>query len=84
MANVQTNEVISTNPVTFDGLTVDGVQLEQADAITMVMTVLGNAITQNMSFVSSYEFGRGIGMISQSSATDFGPSIVQLVSYFVP
>ncbi len=84
MANVQTNEVISTNPVTFDGLTVDGVQLEQADAITMVMTILGNAMTQNMSFVSNYEFGRGIGMISQSSATDFGPSIVQLVSYYVP
>jgi len=84
MINVQTNEVISTNPVTFDGLTVDGVQLEQADAITMVMTVLGNAINQNMSFVSNYEFGRGIGMISQSSATDFGPSIVQLVSYYVP
>ncbi len=84
MVNVLTNEVISTNPVTFDGLTVDGVQLEQADAITMVMTILGNAMTQNMSFVSNYEFGRGIGMISQSSATDFGPSTVQLVSYFVP
>ena len=84
MTTKQTNEVLSVDPVTFDGQTVDGVQIKQTDDISMVMVILENPITQSMNIVNTKELGRGIGLVSQDSLSDFGPSTIELVSYFIP
>jgi len=84
MTTVQENTVVSTNPVTFDGQTVDGVQLEQNSAVNMVMNMMGQAIDQNMTIVNTHNLGRGIGIVTQTSVTDFGTETTELVSYYVP
>lgn len=84
MSNEQQNTVLSTNPVTFEDQTVDGVQFEQISTIAMTMTVLGSAVDQTINGSGIFELGRGIGMVSQSNSTDLGTSTMELVSYFVP
>lgn len=84
MTNEQQNTVISANPVTFEGQTVDGVQIEQINNIVTTMTIMGNSIEQPLNASGTHELGWGIGMINQTSTTDFGTDTLQLVSYFVP
>lgn len=84
MTTVQTSTVLGTDPVTVDGQTVDGVQLEQNSAVNMVMDMMGQAIDQNMTIVNTLNLGRGIGIVTQTSVTDFGTDTTELVSYFIP
>jgi hypothetical protein len=84
MTTVQTSTVLGTDPVTVDGQTVDGVQLEQNSAVVMVMNMMGQAIDQNMTIVNTLNLGRGIGIVTQTSITDFGTDTTELVSYFIP
>jgi hypothetical protein len=50
----------------------------------MVMNILGSSVTQDLNIGGSYVLGRGIGMVSQETSSDFGTETVNLVSYFVP
>ena len=84
MTTVQTSTVLGTDPVTVDGQTVDGVQLEQNSAVDMVMNMMGQAIDQSMTIVNTLNLGRGIGIVTQTSVTDFGTDTTELVSYYIP
>jgi hypothetical protein len=84
MTTVQTSTVLGTDPVTVDGKTVDGVQLEQNSAVDMVMNMMGQAIDQSMTIVNTLNLGRGIGIVTQTSVTDFGTDTTELVSYYIP
>lgn len=76
--------VLSNEPVTFQDQTVDGVQIEDANTIAIVMNVLGTSVDQEMNLYSTYELGRGIGMVRQVFSSDFGTETQSLVSYFIP
>lgn len=84
MTNVQNNEVVGLDPVEFNGQTMDGIQVQQANLIDLVLNVLGTSTEQNVSVSNSYNLGRGIGIINQTSVTDFGTDVLQLISYNIP
>jgi len=84
MTNDQNNEVVGLDPVEFDGQTVDGIQVQQANLINLVLNVLGTSTEQDVSASNSYNLGKGIGIINQTSVTDFGTSTLQLISYNIP
>ena len=80
------NTVLNTNSVTFDGTTVDGIQIEQSDAMEIVMDMLGSSTTQTVDMTLTYTLGQGIGIIRQDSAADFSGDVepMELVSYSIP
>ena len=84
MTNVQNNEVVGLDPVEFDGQTMDGIQVQQANLIDLVLNILGTSTEQNVSVSNSYNLGKGIGIINQTSVTDFGTGVLQLISYNIP
>ena len=84
MTTEQQHQVLSRDPIVFDGQTVDGIQLEVVSIVNMIMNVVGSNIEQSFSSSSTYELGRGIGIVSQVSISDFGTETVELVSYFIP
>jgi hypothetical protein len=84
MITVQNNEVVGAEPVEFDGQTVDGIQVQQIDTIDMVMSMLGTVVEQGQSITNNTSFGKGIGMVTQTSVTDFGSATTGLISYHIP
>ena len=81
---VQNNEVVGADPVEFDGQTVDGIQVQQINTIDMVMSMLGTVLEQGQIVTNDTRFGKGIGMVTQTSVTDFGPATMALISYHIP
>jgi hypothetical protein len=84
MSTLQTNTVVGNDPVTFDGTTVDGIQLEQQDTITLDMNVLGTQVEQTVNVSNLFSMGWGIGIVQQSSTTDFGSETTNLVLAHIP
>jgi len=84
MINVQSNEVVGVDPDEFDGQTVDGIQIQQANAIDLVLNMLGISTEQSFPASNNFNLGRGIGIISQTSTSDFGTSTMNLISYNIP
>ena len=84
MTNETTNSITGTEPVSFDGTTVDGLQIEQASDMAMTMDMLGSSTTTDLSMGSSMVLGRGIGMISQTNSTEFGNVTTELVEVSIP
>jgi hypothetical protein len=76
--------VASADPVTFEGQTVEGIQVDESNAINIVMNILGSSVDQDMAMGGTYEMGRGIGLIRQILNSDFGTDTLELVSYFIP
>jgi hypothetical protein len=84
MTNETTNTVTSTEPVSFEGATVDGLQIEQASDMTMTMDMLGTSTTTDLNLGNTMVLGRGIGMISQTNRTEFGDVTTELVEVNIP
>jgi hypothetical protein len=84
MITVQNNEVVGAEPVEFDGQTVDGIQVQQVNGIDIVISVLGTAVEQGLTVTNNTIFGKGIGIVTQTSVTDFGPGTMELISYDIP
>lgn len=84
MANVQTSTISGTEPVTFDGRAVDGLQIDQVSAMAMMMDMLGTSTTTDVTMASKMVLGRGIGMISQTTSTEFGDVTMELVEAVIP
>ena len=84
MINVQSNEVVGVDLVEFDGQTVDGIQIQQANAIDLVLNMLGISTEQSFPASNNFNLGKGIGIISQTSISDFGTSTMNLISYNIP
>jgi hypothetical protein len=76
--------VLSTDPVTFEDNTVDGVQIDEANTIYLVMEVLGTSISQDIALGSVMSMGRGIGLVRQDYTSDFGSDTQELISYHIP
>lgn len=84
MNTVQNSTLLSLDPVSAAGETVDGAQIEQVNDITVEMDMMGTAVEQTQSLTMLFALGRGVGMVQQEVQSEFGPSRVDLVSYFVP
>lgn len=84
MTSDQLFTVAGNDPIIFEELTVDGVQVGQLNTITMAMGVMGSGITQEIAVSGTYELGWGIGMLGQVFDTDFGTDSLELVSYSIP
>lgn len=84
MTTEQTNTVLSADPVTAAGVTVDGVQIEQISNLNILLDMMGQSVEQAQTLTSVYELGRGVGIMRQSVETEFGPSNVELTSFFIP
>lgn len=84
MKTVQQHTIASANPVEFDGQSVPGLQVDQASTITLMLSLMGTSTEQVIPIDNNYELGIGIGIVRQSSVTDFGTETMNLVSYSVP
>ena len=84
VTTAQTSTVLSADPITAAGITVEGVQVEQVSDILMVMDVMGTAVEQGQTLNSTFELGWGTGIMRQAVQSDFGPSSVELVSFYIP
>jgi hypothetical protein len=84
MQTVQDNTIVSADPVEFNGQNVPSLQIEQANTITLMLSLMGTATEQTFEVTNNYDLGYGIGMISQNSVTDFGTETMTLVEYSIP
>ena len=80
----QTSTVLSADPVTAAGVTVEGVQVEQITDIGIVMDMMGNAVEQTQTLSTTFDMGWGVGIMHQAVQSEFGPATVELVSFYVP
>lgn len=84
MKTVQEHTIKSAEPVEFDGQTVPGLQIEQVNTITLLLSLMGTNTEQTISLTNDYDLGYGIGIIGQSSESNFGTDTMELVSYSIP
>jgi hypothetical protein len=60
------------------------VQIEQISDMAIVMDMMGTAVEQSQTLKNSFEMGWGIGIMRQVVESEFGPSNVELTSFFIP
>jgi hypothetical protein len=84
MKTVQQHAIKSDDPVDVDGQSVPGLQLEEVDTITLNLMLMGTNTVQNMIVNNSYTLGYGIGIVTQSTSSDFGTQTLNLVDYTIP
>lgn len=79
-------QVVGTEPVTFNGETYEGLQIEGASTMTMNVAVPGGGGSQPITTQSSFRWvlARGIGMISLTSSGEGYTSQSDLVSFTLP
>ena len=84
MDTAQTSTMINNDPITFNDRTVPGLLVQQDSEITMVMSMMGSEITNVMNMGSEMQLGRGLGMLRQTSNTDFGDVTMEATEIYVP
>lgn len=84
MDTMQTSRVLSDAPVTFNGETVPGLLIQQDSEINMVMSMLGSEVNNTMTMGGEMELGWGLGMLRQTSFTDFGDFTMTATEIYVP
>jgi hypothetical protein len=84
METMQTSAVLANDPVTFQGETVPGLLIQQDTQIKMVMAMMGESVENTMSTGGEMELGRGLGMLRQTSFTDFGDFTMEVTDIYVP
>lgn len=84
MANDQTSTILTTEPLTIAGITTAGLQIEQVSAIAMTMQFLDQSISDEIATSNLLELGRGIGIVRQTSTTDFGDTTMELQEWYIP
>jgi len=84
MDTAQTSTLINNDPITFNDRTVPGLLVQQDSEITMVMSMMGSEITNVMNMGSEMQLGRGLGMLRQTSNTDFGDVTMEAAEIYVP
>jgi len=86
-ANLVSNQnfmVAGSDPVTFENQTVDGLQIEESNQLSILMNVAGTEVAQDVSIGSLLQLGRGIGIIRQDYTSDFGAETQELISFYIP
>ena len=84
MTTEQTSEVLSAGPITAAGVTVAGVQVEQVSDVVTVTEVMGQTLEQAQTMTNLLDLGYGIGIMHQEFQSEFGPSGMDLISFYVP
>jgi hypothetical protein len=84
MTTMQQNTIKSADPVEVNGQSVPGLQVEQTNEINMVLSLMGTAMEQAMTLGSEMNLGYGVGIVNQTSTTDFGTEVMRLVEYSIP
>ena len=84
MVSDQNFTVAGSDPVTFENQTVDGLQIEESNLISILMNVAGTEVAQDVSIGSLLQLGRGIGIIRQDYTSDFGAETQELISFYIP
>jgi len=76
--------VTGSDPVSFEDQTVDGLQVEESNALSIVMNVAGTEVAQDLSLGSIMQLGYGIGIVRQDYTSDFGAESQELISFYIP
>lgn len=80
----QTNEVVNNEPATFDGQEVEAVLVHQNMAMIMAMNLMGSTVNNELEMAGEVQFGYGIGMLQQTSFSEFGDFTSVLKEVYVP
>ncbi|MFN2173130.1 MAG: hypothetical protein ACK2UR_20305 [Candidatus Promineifilaceae bacterium] len=80
----QTSTVVNMDPVTFQDMTVPGLLIQQDTEIDTVMEMMGESVENSLFMGGEIEFGRGWGIVRQTSFTDFGDYTMEVTDIFVP
>jgi hypothetical protein len=80
----QLNEVVNDEPAAYDGRQVPAILVHQDLALSMVMTMMGTTIENEMEMAGEVLFGRGIGILQQTSFSEFGDFTSELIDVYVP
>lgn len=88
MAVEESFSVVGNDPVTFNGETYDGLQI-QSNAVTTIDTTIaapggGGSQTNTMQSSNTLIFARGIGIIGSTSQSEGSSSQLTLVSFSLP
>lgn len=84
MSTMQTSTVLSAEPVPFDDETVPGLLIQQDSQIDMIMSILDESVESSTSSGGEMVLGHGLGMLRQTSFTDFGDFTMETTEVFVP
>lgn len=84
MTTLQTSIVLSDEPVTFGDATVPGLLIQQDSQVDMIMSILEQSVESSMSTGGEIELGRGLGMLRQTTFTDFGDFALETIEVYVP
>jgi hypothetical protein len=84
MDTMQTSHVLANDPITFQGETVPGLLIQQDTEINMVMSMMGESMENVMATGGEMELGRGLGMLRQTSFTEFGDFTMDVTDIYVP
>jgi hypothetical protein len=84
LAMTETHEVVSVDPVTFNGVTVPGVEIVGENERVMTINMMGVSQPQYTVESDRMIFGYGIGLLKDITDSDFGKVELILTSYYVP
>lgn len=80
----QSNEVVSDEAAAFDGREIPAILIQQDLGLSMAMTVMGTTVENDMDMAGEVRFGYGIGMLEQTSYSEFGDFTSTLKEVTVP
>ena len=85
MIHTQNNLVVSTDSITFNGESVNGLQLERDTIIELTISASGVVRTlPPMTLNGSYSFAQGIGITEMVTTSSAGTDTLSLVYYTIP
>jgi hypothetical protein len=84
MDTKQTSRVVSAEPVTFQNRTVPGLVIQQDTDVETAMTMLGETVESSLFLGAETVFGRGLGILRQTSFTDFGEFTMEVTDNYIP
>ena len=76
--------VVGDDPIPFDDQTFEGVQVEEANAISISMNMMGTAVDQVVNIGSLMQLAYGVGIVQQDYSSDFGTETQRLVEFYIP
>jgi hypothetical protein len=80
----QTSSVLNTDPVTFQDQSIPGLLVQQDTELDTVMSMMGEEVENSLFMGGETQFGRGLGILRQTSFTDFGDFTMETTDIYVP
>ena len=82
--NIQFSTILNTDPVHFNGQTIDGMLVRQDGDMGLTITKPQETTETGMSIGSEIQFGRGVGILRKTTFTEVGDVTSELQAYYVP